>query len=355
MTGDGRTFESDPPGNKTGFHDVGIKAIAKALNLSASTVSRALNGVYGVNPATRKLVQETAKAMGYVPHLGAKQLVGKGSNMIGVFIPQFEFEASTGFIEMFSPIQQALQSYGKDAIFFSVPFSDYPKHRLTEFIGSRSLEGCLLFPAFSEAHPIMQEALELEVPCVNFEDVVGPRCSSVISDDREGGRLAGRQLLQEGHCIIGYMNGPPHLRICKERYAGFCDALREVGIAHDSRLVAVGDFSGSSGAAAAIGLKESNPEMTALFCANDLMAMGAIMEFTRNGISIPGQLSVMGYDGDTFTAYTSPPLTTILHAREEICTRAVELLMGLLAGNPGRRDAISPRLLGRQSTARMIV
>jgi LacI family transcriptional regulator len=349
IIGAGRTFESDSSGDKTGVHDVGIKSVAKVLNLSVSTVSRALNGVYGVNSATRKLVQETAKAMGYVPHLGAKQLVGKSSNMIGVFIPQFEFEASSGFVNMFSPLQQELQSNGKDALFFSIPFLNYPDLRLTECIGSRSLEGCIIFPAFSEFHPMMQEALRHQVPCVNFDDVVGPRCSSIISDDREGGRMAGRRLLEDGHRTIGFLKGPPHIRICKERYAGFCDALSEFGIKHEVSLLAVGDFSGASGARAAIELLENNPDMTALFCANDLMAMGAIMEYVRRGISVPKQVSIVGYDGDTFSAYTSPPLTTLRHVREEIGPRAVRMLMELMEGRPGRRDTVSPQLMDRQS------
>lgn len=334
---------------KSPMAEGGIKAVAKVLNLSASTVSRALNGVYGVNEATRKLVQETARAMGYVPHLGAKQLVGKSSNMIGVFIPQFEFEASSGYVDMFSPLQLALQSHGKDALFFSIPFLQYPKDRLTECIGSRSLEGCLIFPAFSRSHPIMQEALGLNLPCVNFENVVGPRCSSVVSDDREGGRMVGRKLAEKGHRVIGFLSGPPQIRICKDRYEGFCEGLSEAGIAHDPSLVAIGDFSGSSGADLAIRLRNAHPGMTALFCANDLMAMGAMMAFAKSGISVPDQVSIVGYDGDHFTPYTSPPMTTIKHSREEVSSIAVKLLMELLEGNPGRGTSVPPQLIMRQS------
>jgi LacI family transcriptional regulator len=354
VTGPVQPFGTAASGDKAIVHDVGIKAVARALSLSVSTVSRALNGVYGVNPATRKLVEETAKSMGYVPHLGAKQLVGKSSNMIGIFIPQFEFEASEGIVAMFSPLQQALQSFNKDALIFSIPFSNYRKQSLTEHITSRSLEGCILFPAFSETHPIMLEALQLHIPCVNFEDVVGPCCSSVISDDREGGRLAGRRLLEDGHRTIGYINGPPHIRICKERYAGFCEALSEYGIEHDRGLVATGDFSGASGARSAMELIRNYPEMTAVFCANDLMAMGAIMDYTSHGISVPRQISIVGYDGDIFSAYSSPPLTTIRHAMKEISSRAVQMLMELLKGSPGTRHTITPQLIERQSVMRLL-
>jgi LacI family transcriptional regulator len=250
---------------------------------------------------------------------------------------------------MFSPLQMALQGQGKDAIFFSIPFLRYPEYRLTECISSRSLEGCLIFPAFSETHPIMQEALALNLPCVNFENVVGPRCSSVISDDRLGGRMAGRKLTEKGHRVIGFLSGPPQLRICKERYEGFCEALSEAGIAHDPSLVAIGDFSGSGGAERALGLREANPAMTALFCANDLMAMGAMMAFAQSGVAVPDQVSIVGYDGDHFTPYTSPPMTTIKHSRGEVSSIAVSLLMELLEGNPGRGTSVPPELIERQS------
>ncbi|RKP45877.1 LacI family transcriptional regulator [Cohnella endophytica] len=339
---------------KSGSGDVGIKAIAKKLGVSASTVSRALNEVSGIHPTTRKLVQETAKAMGYVPHLGAKQLVGKSSKMIGLFVPQFEFEASSGFIDMFAPLQQALKGYGRDAIFFSVPFIGYTDNRLAECINSRGLEGAIVFPAFSESHPIMKEALQLQVPCVNFENVVGPRCSSVISDDREGGRAAGRKLLAEGHRIIGYVNGPPWVRVCEERYAGFREALTEADIIHEANLVENGNFSGTSGSEAAIALWENNPRMTALFCANDLMAMGAMMAFSQRGIKVPESISVVGYDGDHFTAYTSPPLTTVRHPIREMSSRAAALVMELLEGGTGRRESVTPMLIERQTIARWL-
>ncbi|MFC5406972.1 LacI family DNA-binding transcriptional regulator [Cohnella soli] len=331
--------------------DTGIKEIAKALGLSPSTVSRGLNGKYGVNPTTRMLIHEKAKEMGYVPHLGAKQLVGKSSRLIGLFVPQFEFEASSGFVEMFSPLQRALKHYDRDAMFFSIPFLNYEPQRLTECVGSRSLEGVVLFPAFSASHPIVEEASRIQVPCVNFEDVVGPRMSSVISDDKEGGRLAGRKLAEAGHRNIGYINGPQHLRICKSRYAGFVEALADAGITHRPEYVAVGDFSGASGAEAAIGLLQANPGITALFCANDLMAMGAMMALAGRGIAVPQRVSVVGYDGDPFTAYATPPLTTIRHDRESVGERAAAMMMELLNGELGRRDAISPSLIDRQSVA----
>ncbi len=326
--------------------EVGIKAIAEALQLSASTVSRALNGVPGVNPATRKLVEDAARAMGYVPNIGAQQLVGKRSNLIGVFVPEFDHGNALS-ASMFASIQKALQSNGKDAIFYYLPYSKYEGQRLVESVHARNLEGCILFPAFDEHHPLTKEALRIRVPFVNFEGVVGPRCSSAMSDDVEGGRLAAERLLNAGHRVIGYIDGPAGVRVCRERYAGFKEELAKRGIPHPDSLRAVGDFSAASGGEAARKLREAHPDMTAAFSANDLMATGAISEWKKAGLRVPEDVSIVGYDDDSYGPFVSPPLTTIRHGQP----RVLPLLIELLEGKTGRVEIEKPRLVERQSVA----
>ncbi|MBB6731658.1 LacI family DNA-binding transcriptional regulator [Cohnella zeiphila] len=343
--------ETARPGAPPRSAEIGIKQIAERLGLSASTVSRALNDVSGVRAETRRLVLETARKLGYVPNLGAKQLAGKGSGLVGVFFPEFESEASLGFIHLFSRIQKAFQSAGKDVLFFSVPFEKYRSHWLAECCYSRHLEGAVVFSPFDRSHPFVMEALELGLPFVNFEGTIGPRCSSLLSDDAEGGRLAGEVLAENGHRVIGYVDGPSTLRICRERYSGFCAALEKRGIRHDAGLTAEGDFSGASGAAAAEELLRRHPSLTAIACANDLMAMGAIMALNRMGIRVPERVSVVGYDNEKFGAYTSPPLTTIRHSNDEMAPLAVRLMLELLGGRHGRLEMQLPTLVKRASVA----
>ncbi|WP_040952216.1 LacI family DNA-binding transcriptional regulator [Gorillibacterium massiliense] len=331
-----------------------IKDLARELGLAVSTVSRALNGSYGVHPETIERVRQKAMELGYIPNMGAQQLVGKSSKLIGVFIPEFEFEATPEFMEFFPLLHQALRSFGKDAILFSIPYpGDTGKtgSRLNEWIVMRNLEGCLFLPPFSTNHPLIRDALELNIPCVNFADALGPRCSIVNSDDREGGRMAARYLAEKGHRTIGYINGPGHLHICRERYAGFCEGLAEFGIAHSPDQAAEGDFSGTSGGKAAHMLQSTVDGMTAVFCANDLMAMGAMSAFAQEERRVPQDLSVIGYDGTFFTAYVYPPLTTIRHPYERLSTKAVELLMELLNGGTGRRVVIPPAIMERMSVS----
>ncbi|MDF2935218.1 MAG: LacI family transcriptional regulator [Paenibacillaceae bacterium] len=324
---------------------VTIKDIARELDVGVSTVSRALNHSYGVHPDTIALVERKAAELGYVPNLGAKQLVGKKSGLIGIFMPEFEMEATPEHHEFFSPICKALRGLGKDAVIFPVSHAWYKQGSLTEWVQQRSLEGGIFMPPFWKSHPLMKEALKLRLPSVNLSDALGPQCSLVRSDDHEGGRLAGSLLMEKGHRNIGYIDGEAHLSVCQERLAGFREAL-----AGGVRLVvSQGDFSGTGGAAAVLQLLRDCPEITAVCCANDLMAMGAITALEKEGHRVPEDISVMGYDGAFFTAYMNPPLTTICHNSARIGARAVELLANLLNGGPSQGERVPPELVERES------
>ncbi|WP_042169032.1 LacI family DNA-binding transcriptional regulator [Paenibacillus gorillae] len=330
-----------------------IKNIALELQLAVSTVSRALNGSYGVHPRTVERVQQKARELGYVPDLGAQQLAGKRSNFIGVFAPEFDFEATPEFAELFPPMHKALRLLGKDVLVFSVPFFDYEPGKLEKWVALRNLSGIIVLPAFGKDHPMLQEALELEMPCVNFGGAYGRRCSTFTGGDRLGGQQVGAYLGELGHLRIGIVSGPEPLRICRDRYLGFLDGY-EQSTGHSKQAVpmAYGDFSGASGGRAVLELWRNNPGLTAIFCMNDLMAMGAIAAMSEAGIRIPEELSVIGYDGAFFTAYTNPPLTTIRHPYERLGEQAVELLMNLIDGDEGVVfDGLPPQLIRRRTAA----
>ncbi|MUT64669.1 LacI family DNA-binding transcriptional regulator [Paenibacillus sp. NEAU-GSW1] len=331
--------------------DATIQDIADKVGLSTSTVSRALNGSYGVHPRTIAKVQQAAMELGYVPNLGAKQLVTRKSNLIGLFMPELEKEFVREYDVLFASLRKALRLVGKDMLIFSVPVYDYKPNSLSQWVRMRNLEGCIFMQPFGKEHPLMKEALQLKVPAVSMGESVGIHCSLVRSDGCEGGRLIGRYLISQGHRKIGYVNGPVELPISQERYSGFCDALREAGITHDANLLAAGDFSGASGVDAVQLLLEREPELTAICCANDLMAMGVLQELHRIGIAVPGRISVTGYDGAFYTAYTSPPLTTIRHRAGQIGLLAAELLIELLHGGTARTVLMAPELVVRNSVA----
>ncbi len=329
-----------------------IHDIAKRLGIATSTVSRALNGSYGVHPNTIAKVQKAAAELGYVPNLGAKQLVTRKSGLVGVFVPEFDFESIRDADDVLPSVRKALRLYHKDMLIFSVPFYDYQPNSLNEWVQMRNLEGCLFLQPFSKEHLIMREALKLKIPSVNLGSSLGPKCSLVASDDYEGGKMAGAFLAAQGHCIIGYVDGPVGLDISKERYRGFCEGLHAAGVKHDAALVETGNFSGASGKMAAAALLQKSSQLTAICCANDLMAMGVLLELYNNSISVPEDISVMGYDGTFFSEYTTPPLTTVRHNYESIGKGAADLLVELMNGGSGKLVRYSPRLIIRDSVGK---
>ncbi|WP_150268347.1 LacI family DNA-binding transcriptional regulator [Paenibacillus tepidiphilus] len=333
---------------------VTIQHIADKLGLSVSTVSRALNGSYGVHPKTIARVRETADALGYVTNLGAKQLVTRKSNLVGIFIADLPTEVVRGSDYILPTLSRALREQQKESLLFSLPLGEYKPGSLSEWVRMRSLDGCVFMAPFAREHPLIQEALQLQVPSVNMGAAEGPYMALAASHNREGGRMAGAHLLEMGHRRIGYINGPPHLHICRERYLGFCDAyLAGTGIKFPDVQAVCGDFSGASGGRSVLELLAQFPDLSAVCCANDLMAMGAIMELTRSGVSVPQDISVIGFDGAFFTAYTNPPLSTIRHPYEVIGATAAELLMELLNGGPAGRELLSPELIVRDTVRRL--
>ncbi|WP_246187993.1 LacI family DNA-binding transcriptional regulator [Paenibacillus tengchongensis] len=332
-----------------------IQHIADQLGLSVSTVSRALNGSYGVHPKTVARVRATADALGYVPNLGAKQLVTRRSNLVGIFIADMPTEVVRGSDYILPSLSRVLQEQQKESLLFSLPLGGYKPGSLSEWVRMRSLEGCVFMAPFAKDHPMIREAMELQVPSVNMGAAEGPYMALAASHNREGGEMAGTHLLEMGHRRIGYINGPAHLHICNERYGGFCDAYRAgTGTEFPERQAVNGDFSGASGGRAVLELLAQFPGLSAVCCANDLMAMGAIMELARSGIRVPQDISVLGFDGAFFTAYTNPPLSTIRHPYEEIGTTAAGLLMELLNGRPAGRELLSPQLIVRDTVRRLV-
>ncbi|KAB8129517.1 LacI family transcriptional regulator [Gracilibacillus oryzae] len=319
-----------------------------------STVSRALNRNYGVHPKTIQLVADKAKELGYIPNLGAQQMTGKSSQLIGVFFPEFDIEGvNPDFFELFPSIQKVLRDSGKDVIIFSVKLANYRKNLLTEWVRKRNLEGCVFLPGITKNDYILKEAQQLKIPVVNFGQVVDEKCSAIASNSREGGRLIAELLVSNRHTNIGFINGPEHLFICKERYAGFCEVLRKENITHNSSQVYYGDFNGKSGEVGAVQLINEFPHITAIVCANDLMAMGAITALSQKGIKVPDDISVTGFDGLYYTAYMNPPLTTINHSSKKIGIKAAEMLLEMLNSKNGYSHTINPVLIERQSVFKL--
>ncbi len=171
-------------------------------------------------------------------------------------------------------------------------------------------------------------------------------------DNRAGGRLATQHLIELGHVRIGHVTGAGELGISDERLAGYRDALTAARIEPDFDLVAEGGFTEEGGHDAARALLDDHPDLTAIFAANDLSALGVLNAVAESGRSVPDDVSVVGFDDLRLAAYTSPPLTTVRQPGAEIARLATEILIGLTEGKPAERmrHLLEPELVVRAST-----
>ena len=190
-------------------------------------------------------------------------------------------------------------------------------------------------------------------PIVCLDRDIDARSIPVVQvDNRIGGRLATKHLIELGHTRIAHVTGAGELGISDERLAGYRDALTAARIEPDFDLVEEGRFTEEGGHDAASTLIERHPDITAIFAANDLSALGVLNALAENGRSVPDDVSVVGFDDLRLAAYTSPPLTTVRQPGVEIARLATEILIGLTEGRPAQRmrHLLEPELVLRAST-----
>jgi DNA-binding LacI/PurR family transcriptional regulator len=185
-------------------------------------------------------------------------------------------------------------------------------------------------------------------------DVDSDSIPLVQVDNRLGGRLATEHLTELGHSRIGHVTGAHVLGISDERLAGYWEALVNAGIEADPRLVAEGHFTEEGGYAAARKLLDAAPDLTAIFAANDLSALGVLNALAQSGRRVPDDVSVVGFDDLRLSAFTSPPLTTVRQPATEIAELATKLLLDLTHGKTVETmlHLLEPRLIVRASTAK---
>jgi LacI family transcriptional regulator len=175
-----------------------------------------------------------------------------------------------------------------------------------------------------------------------------PNLFVVSVDNYAGGRMATEHLLDQGYRRIGHISGPLDWWEARQRRAGWHDALTDAGLTPTKRLCVQGNWSPASGERALQGLLSSNPDLDAVFAANDQMALGVLYATKRIGLSVPHQLALVGFDGIPESAYFAPPLTTLYHDLGELGSRAVRELVGTIEANHRPEVSSKPRAVSLQ-------
>ncbi len=338
---------------------VTIRQLAHLSGVSVGTVSRALNGYADVNPATRERIVRLARELDYTPAAAARSLVTQRSHVIGVFLDTGEGHPDLQhpfFHEVLVGVKHEIGARGYDLLLFASerPGNGYGgDHSYLRRARHHSVEGVVLMGVDAE-DPEVRRLARSGLPCVGVDLTLdGPATCHVMSDNVSGSQIAVLYLHALGHRRIATITGLVETRPGADRLRGYREALRTLGLGYRDEYVAYGDFyveSGQQAMAALLGLEEPP---TAVACASDLMALGAIRAVAEAGLSVPRDVSIVGFDDIQLAGHVQPPLTTLRQDKARLGVEAGRALTRLIASDGDVPEAVTlpVDLVKRESAA----
>jgi LacI family transcriptional regulator len=330
-----------------------IKDVARLAGVGVGTASRVISGKGSFSEAAAARVEAAARQLGFRPSAIARALSLQSTGTIGVFVPDFK---GPFYGPLLDAIDAELRLHDRHMVAANGCGDEDTRQQSLDgarFLIERECDGIILCStALRDADFAALRDDFANLAIVN-RDVKGMKTHCFTVDHRAAGRAAADALLAHGHRRIAVVTGPAAAGDNKQRLQGLFDRLGEAGVAPDSVLVEEGDFSAPSGWAACERLVARKPKISALFCANDQMAMGAISFLGHHGIRVPQQWSVIGYDDSDVAAFLSPRLTSV---RIPIAEMALNACRQLLNARFGSDLAVSrkfvPTVVMRDSLAK---
>ena len=301
-----------------------IKDIAKALGISHSTVSRALTGSKYVNEKTKEAVFKAVKELNYIPNMSARSLKIDKAYNIGVF---------------FSTISNGTSPYVFQTVIDSVYRNIDKKYNVIvkgidmyeeNTINPKNYDGILVVSQMVNDDNFIREILDKEIPIVVINRKVDYDVINVYTDESVGTYKGIEELIKNGHKNIAIIEGAKNFDSTKMRREGYLEAFKNYDINLNKKLILNGNFSVKSGYEKAKELLKMKEEFSAIFAFNDEMATGAIKAITEEGLKVPDDISILGFDGNEIGKFISPSITTIKRPMGEISRIAIDMLLKLL-------------------------
>jgi len=330
----------------------GIREVAKRAGVSLGTVSNVLNRPEIVAEETRRRVQLAIEEIGFVRNGSARQLRAGNSQYIGLVMLDV---ANPFFTEVARGVEDAANEAGYVVILCNSDDSLEKESHYLQVLEEQRARGVLITPVQSDASYLQRfRKRGIAVVLLDRPSRIKDLCSVAV-DDVRGGELATTHLLEQGHVRIGFVHGPLSIRQCADRRRGVLRSVRTAGLDPDQVIVDItasaqnareGEESGEK-------LLGAKIKPTAVFCANDLLALGLMRALIKRGISIPGDMALVGYDDVEFASVLSTPLTSIRQPKYELGRTAAELLLDE-ANNPTAHQhkhiVYQPELIVRESS-----
>jgi len=326
-----------------------INEIAKRAGVSTATVSRTINGSANVSPETAEKVLQLVRSMGYHPSSHAQTLASGKSKIIGLIISDI---VNPFFPELVKSFEEIALQNGFDII---VANTGYDQERMALSVRrmlQRKTEGVAVMT--SEMDPSLVNQLESQNIPVVFLDTgrVGSHTSNIKVDYGKGIKEAVEHVVGLGHKRVGFISGPLEYTSAVTRHSAFLKYITEYDLLPSQDFIQVGDFKIDGGMVAMERLLQLQNRPTAVLAANDLSAIGALQTALRSGLSVPKDISIIGFDDIDFCQMTQPPLTTIRLSRHDLAEKAFDALSSIIRGksDTGRQYRIKTNLIIRGTT-----
>ena len=336
-----------PPAERPPVERTPVMAdVARLAGVSHQTVSRVVNGQPNLRPETREKVLQAIRQLDYRPNPAARALVTRRSATIGVI------GSKSGYWGP-STVHRTIQAAGREAGFF-VSSANLPSLTRDDLVDAvnhlrdQSVEAIVLIGGTDDAVEVARSQSGLGTPVVVVEGEADKAPWTVGVDQVAGAELGTSLLLELGHTEVLHLAGPPSWSEARARLAGWQSAMYAAGLRPSQHVE--GDWSARSGYEAGREIARRT-DVTAVFCANDQMALGLLRALSEAGRSVPGDVSVVGFDDIPEAAYLVPPLTTVRQDFTAVGRRAIEIIQAALTGEPVPERLISPELVVRASAA----
>ncbi len=289
-----------------------IKDVAAKAQVSITTVSRALNGYSDVSEATREKILKIAEELNYAPDVNARALGGMSEPTIGLIVSDLQYSDYSNMASgVISGVYHACVENNCEFILLATDVVQQEKHNFLQLCRKKNVDGIVAMGLRTD-DVYYKEVLKGDIPCALIDiNKIGKNLCNISVNNIKASRDAVQYLLELGHENIGMINGEKVADVSKERYSGYATALLDAGKLLNPAYVVHSDFKEERAHEDVKKLLTDNPELTAIFCASDMMAIGAIQGIEELGLKVPEDISVVGFDDIPVARYVGGGITTV--------------------------------------------
>lgn len=331
-------------------HRITMTDVAESAGVSLMTVSRVVNNKEDVSQETRQRVLDVIQELGYRPSSIARGLVTRRTGTLGVVVPDIDNAFFSGVVR-----GAENQAYADDYSVFLGNTNEDPDRELAvlDSLEEKLVDGLILCSSRLETEQLRQIVDRFPSVVLLSRELEEDCAGTVLIDDRLGGQLAAEHLIRNGHRAIGYISGPPVSHSAHWRVAGFRETLEAAGLPFNPNWIRHCQPLVEQGSQTARELLTSHPELTALICHNDLLAVGALHVCRELGLHPPEDIAIVGFDDIPLASLVNPPLTTCRVDRHELGAKAMRMLLDQITASPDsfKKLVLEPELIIRASTS----